>query len=72
MHSIINSLVGILFLGLLNVVLGCSTFYTLKTIKHSIKKDDSGNWNHCHLFELSLFISGMILWFISYGFAKFM
>jgi hypothetical protein len=60
---------GVFVFGILNILVGLVIAYTLKKlnlIKMSPECEDCKDWNKNHVMELSLFLTGAIVWILSY------
>ncbi len=59
--------VGALVFAVVTVLVGALVGFVLKTLKPVEIPAECRNWNKHHIMEITLFITGAIVWLISYG-----
>lgn len=64
-------IIGCILLGLLTIVVGYLSVHIVKRFSKTSVPIECKNWNKNHVMEISLFITGVIIGVISYGFSKY-
>lgn len=64
-------IIGSIILGLLTIVIGFGSFNIVKRFERTKIPSDSANWNKNHVMEISLFITGCLIWIVSYALSKY-
>ena len=64
-------IVGMLIFGVITMLLGYASGFVIKKMNNSYIPIECSDWNKHHVMEKTLFVTGMLTWLVSYGFAKY-